>query len=100
MREAAILSALKAVTDPEIGINIVDLGLVYGATQTRDGIEIVMTLTNPSCPLAEMLADEVEDALRASFPDAPSIHVEFVRDPPWSPSRMSELARQQLGYGA
>jgi metal-sulfur cluster biosynthetic enzyme len=92
-----LLQALKAVNDPEIGINIVDLGLVYRAERKPDGIEVAITLTTPSCPLGEMLLEETREALRSRFPDAPSIHVELVRSPPWSPDRMSEAARRQLG---
>jgi metal-sulfur cluster biosynthetic enzyme len=96
MTDHDLLEPLKSVNDPEIGINIVDLGLVYRASRTAAGIEVALTLTTPSCPLGEMLAEEVRDALRKAFPDAPSIEVDLVWDPPWSPDRMSEAARQQL----
>jgi metal-sulfur cluster biosynthetic enzyme len=91
------MQALKAVNDPEIGINIVDLGLVYRAERKGDGIEVALTLTTPSCPLGEMMVEEARAVLHERFPDAPSIHVELVRSPPWSPDRMSEAARRQLG---
>jgi metal-sulfur cluster biosynthetic enzyme len=92
-----LLEALKAVNDPEIGINIVDLGLVYRAERKTSGIEVGIALTTPSCPLGEMLLEEAREALRRRFPEAPSIRVELVRWPPWSPERMSEAARRQLG---
>ena len=92
-----VLQALKSVNDPELGINIVDLGLVYHAARKQDGIEVILTLSTPTCPLGEMLMDEVRDALRAQFPDTRSIRVELVWDPPWSPDRMSEAGRRALG---
>ena len=91
-----VLKTLRAVLDPEIGINIVDLGLVYRAQRTAAGIEVALTLTTPSCPLGEMLTDQVRDVLCNAFPDVPSIEVDLVWDPPWSPERMSEGARNQL----
>jgi metal-sulfur cluster biosynthetic enzyme len=92
-----VLQVLRGVNDPEIGINIVDLGLVYRAEHGPDGIEVALSLTTPSCPLGEMLVEEAREALHQRFPDAPSVHVELVWDPPWSPDRMSEAARRQLG---
>src|SRR5215813_5817542 len=91
-----LLEALKGVNDPELGINIVDMGLVYRAVRTPAGIEVAFTLTTPSCPLGELLAEETREVLRRQFADAPSIQVELVWDPPWSPDRMSEAARQLL----
>lgn len=97
MSDNDVLQALRGVNDPEIGINIVDLGLVYRAERTPDGIDVAFSLTTPSCPLGEMLIDEAREVLQRRFPDAASIHVELVWDPPWSPDRMSEAARRQLG---
>ena len=91
-----LLEALKGVNDPELGINIVDMGLVYRAVRTPAGIEVAFTLTTPSCPLGELLAEETREVLRRQFADAPSIQVELVWDPPWSPDRMSEGARRLL----
>ena len=91
-----LLEALKGVNDPELGINIVDMGLVYRAVRTPAGIEVAFTLTTPSCPLGELLAEEAREVLRRQFSDAPSIQVELVWDPPWSPDRMSEAARRLL----
>jgi metal-sulfur cluster biosynthetic enzyme len=92
------LAALRAVKDPEIGINIVDLGLVCRAERHGDGIEVQLTPSSPSCPLSAMLAEEARQVLQAAFPDATSIEVELVWDPPWTPERMSEDARRQLGW--
>jgi metal-sulfur cluster biosynthetic enzyme len=95
--DSDVLQALKAVNDPEIGINIVDLGLVYRAERRPEGIDVAITLTTPACPLGEMLVEETREALHRRFPDAASVHVELVWSPPWTPDRMSEAARRQLG---
>jgi len=92
-----VLAALKGVTDPEIGVNIVDLGLVYRAERGPAGLDVALTLSTRSCPLSEMIIEEVRQALRANFADAPAIKVELVWDPPWTPDRMSETARRLLG---
>lgn len=97
MSNPKVLAALKGVTDPEIGVNIVDLGLVYRAEHGPEGIEVTLTLSTRSCPLSEMIVEEVREALRANFADAPAIKVELVWDPPWTPDRMSEAARRLLG---
>lgn len=91
-----VLNALKNVIDPEIGLNIVDLGLVYRAEIGLQGIEIALTMSTPSCPLSEMIIDEVRGVLHANFPHVPAVSVELVWDPPWTPDRMSEAARQLL----
>jgi len=92
-----ILLALKKVIDPELGINVVDLGLVCRAEHVLDAIEVALAMTSPACPLGEMIVESAKLALEESFPDASSIHVELIRDQPWSPERMSEDGRRQLG---
>ncbi len=92
-----ILAALKTVIDPELGINIVDLGLVYDAVRNANGIDIALTMTTPACPLGEMMREEIKLTLRDRFPDTPAVRVELVWDPPWSPELMSEDSRRQLG---
>ena len=92
-----ILAALKTVIDPELGVNIVDLGLIYRAARTANGIDIEVTMTTPACPLGEMMTDEIKLVLRDRFPDTPDVRVELVWDPPWSPELMSEESRRQLG---
>lgn len=94
---AEVLTALKKVIDPELGTNIVDLGLVYHASLNASGIDIALTMTTPACPLGEMMSEEIKSVLRDRFPDAPHVHVELVWDPPWSADMMSEEARRQLG---
>ena len=92
-----VLAALKTVIDPELGINIVDLGLVYRTAHNANGIDIALTMTTPACPLGEMMSEEIKLVLRDRFPDTPDVRVELVWDPPWSPELMSEESRRQLG---
>lgn len=93
----AIEAALRTVFDPEIPVNIYELGLIYGIEVTEDGkAEIRMTLTAPACPVAGMLVQEVAE--KAGRVDGVSTaHVELVWDPPWTPDRMSEAAKLELG---
>lgn len=97
MNSPDVLEALKGVKDPELGVNIVDLGLVYRAELGPEGIEVALTLSTPSCPLGEMIVEEAREALRTKFANSPLIHVDLVWDPPWTPERMSEAARRILG---
>jgi metal-sulfur cluster biosynthetic enzyme len=94
MSEDDVRLALKSVIDPELGINIVDLGLVYRVTATADAIDVAMTMTTPSCPLGEMLMLEAAEAVRERFPEVPVVRVELVWKPPWSPDLMSAEGRQ------
>lgn len=96
-REDAVRDALAAVLDPELGINIVDLGLVYGIEATAERIAVTMTMTTPACPLGELLAEEAARAIRSRVGPGPTIDVCLVWDPPWSPARMTAEARRQLG---
>ncbi len=93
----AITSCLKNVIDPELGINVVDLGLIYNVLIDANKISVDMTLTTPGCPMAGMLAGSVEQAVRQAFEEA-DVEVSLIWDPPWTPDRLSEAARQQLGY--
>ncbi|HWP25470.1 MAG TPA: metal-sulfur cluster assembly factor [Xanthobacteraceae bacterium] len=90
-----LLAVLQRINDPEFGMSIVDLGLVYRAACSPEGIDIALTLTTPSCPLGETLVAQIRTQLHHRFPDAPPINVELVWDPPWTPDRMSlELRRR------
>lgn len=92
-----ILDALRDVIDPEIGINIADLGLVYSA-QERDGqIQVTMTMTTAACPMGNMLKDQARNAIKRKFQDIKSVDVELVWAPPWNPGMMSEAAKRKLG---
>ena len=95
--EERIVAALRTVFDPEIPVNIYDLGLVYGLDVAADGaVAIRMTLTAPACPVAGAMPGLVESAVR-QVAGVTSVTVELVWEPPWSKERMSEEARLQLG---
>lgn len=93
----AITSCLENVIDPELGINVVALGLIYNIHINGNKISVDMTLTTPGCPMAGVLAGSVEQAVRQAFEGA-DVEVSLIWDPPWTPDRLSEKARQQLGY--
>jgi FeS assembly SUF system protein len=96
--ENIIVSALKTVYDPEIPVDIYELGLIYSVDVAEGGaVKIRMTLTSPACPVAGSLPGEVEGKVRA-VPGVSSAEVELVWDPPWDQDRMSEAARVKLGF--
>jgi FeS assembly SUF system protein len=93
-----IEGALKTVYDPEIPVNIYDMGLIYGVDIDSAGNVIIqMTLTSPGCPVAGYMPSEVERKV-FDIPGVVSCRVDLVWDPPWDPSRMSEAAKLQLGF--
>ncbi len=94
----AVVEAVSSVYDPEIPVNIYELGLIYdvSVSDSRD-VEILMTLTSPMCPVAESLPIEVESRVRG-VDDVNDVHVELTWDPPWTPEMMSEAAKLELGF--
>ena len=93
-----VLGMLRSVIDPELGVNIVDLGLVYDVTVSAEGgVVIEMTLTTPGCPLGGFLDDQIRACL-AQLPQVQRVEVELVWEPPWEPAAMSDAAREQLGW--
>ncbi|MGH3394289.1 MAG: metal-sulfur cluster assembly factor [Streptosporangiaceae bacterium] len=96
---ALLRELLRDVIDPEIGINIVDLGLVYEARLPGDGVAVVvMTLTTPGCPLSGYLDDAIHECLFGT-PGVSEVDVQIVWDPPWDPDEMlSDWAKEQLGW--
>ncbi len=96
--EAKVRDALRNVYDPEIPMNIVDLGLLYGFSWADDGaLTVRMTMTSPGCPAVEELVQEVEKTARGAS-GAPAVKVDIVWEPPWGPERMTDFARRQFGY--
>lgn len=92
-----VLAALKTVYDPEMPVNIYELGLIYGVSVDEQGrAEIRMTLTAPNCPVAGTLPGDVERAVRA-VPGIAGVKLELTFDPPWTKDRMSEAAKLALG---
>jgi len=96
--EARVREALKSIYDPEIPMNIIDLGLIYAIGWKAPGeLEVRMTMTSPGCPAVEQLVAEVEK-VAATAAGAERAKVEVVWEPPWGPERMSDFAKRQFGY--
>lgn len=93
-----ILGWLKTVIDPEAGINIVDMGLIYDVRWVSNKLTLIMTMTSPACPVGDMLVEEVESCLRSHMSSETDIEVEISFNPLWDPSMMSEVARQSFGW--
>jgi FeS assembly SUF system protein len=92
-----VITALREIFDPEIPVNIYDLGLIYGVEVSPDGAAVVtMTLTTPHCPVAESMPAEVEMRV-AAVPGIRDAEVNLVWDPPWDPQKMSDEAKLELG---
>lgn len=96
--EDEVRSALEYVIDPEVGINIVDLGLVYDIAIEQRQVKLTMTMTTPACPLSEHIKQDAQHNVLARCPGAVGVQTELVWDPPWSPKMMSAQARQQMGW--
>lgn len=101
LAEESVYAALRQVQDPELFVNIVDLGLVYEVRVTEaDGksdIHVKMTMTSPACPVGPQLVEEVQDAIASLGEAVGKVTVEMVMSPPWTPDRMTEQARDELG---
>ena len=90
-----VLHVLRGIVDPEIGINVVDLGLVYRADRTADAIDVAMTMTARTCPLGELIMEETRASLLQHFPGL-RIATSLVWDPPWTPDMMTTQGRESL----
>lgn len=98
MSEDDVREALKTVQDPEAGMSIVDLGLVYGIRIVSGKVQVDMTMTSPACPVAPYLVDESTAAIRAIAPAGTDVQVDLVWEPPWTPDRMSPEAQGRFGW--
>jgi metal-sulfur cluster biosynthetic enzyme len=94
----AVLDALKLVLDPEVGINVVDLGLVYDVSVIENAVTIEMTLTTPGCPLHASIEAAVRRTIETRHPDVQDIALNLVWDPPWDTDRITPEGRMQLGW--
>lgn len=93
-----VYEILRAVIDPEIGVNIVDLGLVYEVVVEDGRVAVTMTLTSPACPMGAHLADESRQAIEAAVGPAVEVDLQLAWEPAWSPEMMSDEARRLLGW--
>jgi FeS assembly SUF system protein len=95
--EEAVLDVLKNVYDPEIPVNVVDLGLIYDVAVDDDVVNVKMTLTAPGCPMHETMSRTAEMAIE-TLDGVKEAHVEMVWDPPWTPERLTDEGRRLLGF--
>ena len=94
-----LIAAISTVIDPEAGMNLVDLGLIYDVALDDDRVTITMTMTTAACPMGDYLVDAVRDAIAARYPtQLASVDVVVTFDPPWTPDRMSDAARAKFGW--
>lgn len=96
--EERVREALRSVDDPEVGMNIVDLGLVYRIDVAPELVRVELTMTTPACPMGDLITENADRAVRAALPDSVAVEVALVWDPPWTPDLMSESARQTFGW--
>lgn len=93
-----IEAALRNVIDPEVGVNIVDLGLIYETRRRADEVTVIMTMTTPACPMTEMIVSDVKSMLFRFGPTIKDVHVELVWEPPWTSEMISAEAQEQMGW--
>lgn len=99
MQSDEVLDALRQVIDPEVGVDVVELGLVYDV-RVEDGVAHVdLTMTSRACPLADLLVEQAREAIRGALPGLRDVEVTLVWEPVWTSKRMSPLAKQLLGWG-
>ena len=96
--DEAVREALRRVDDPEAGMNIVDLGLVYGVEVGAETVHVDLTMTTAACPMAEMITDEARDVIVSITPPGTRIDVELVWEPPWTPDKMTGIAKEHFGW--
>jgi len=93
-----VARALEKVVDPEVALNIVDVGLVYGVVVRDKRIDVNVTMTSAACPVTDIIVDDVENELDRVLPPELKLHVELVWEPAWTPQRMSAKARAFMGW--
>lgn len=94
----SILKLLKTIIDPETGINIVDMGLIYEVAPSEEGVFIKMGMTSAACPMGDLILADMNRALRTIYVTPNKIDIEVTFNPPWEPSMMSESARKEFGW--
>lgn len=98
LTEDQVRGALRSVDDPEVGINIVDLGLVYRIDITAEYVRVEMTMTTQACPMGDLITENARKAVLGLLPENMEVDVVLVWEPFWTPDRMSESAKQTLGW--
>jgi metal-sulfur cluster biosynthetic enzyme len=94
-----VFEALHQVEDPELGMDIVELGLVYDVAVDGPTVKVTHTLTSMGCPAGPMIQEDIDSAVRSNFEAVENVELELTWDPPWTPERMSDDAKFILGFG-
>ena len=98
MTEEEAREALKLVEDPEAGMNIVDLGLVYEIDVAPEAVRVDMTMTTAACPMADMITGEARSVIDRIVPEGTAVEIRLVWDPPWTPDKMTGIAKEHFGW--
>ena len=98
--EDTVRDALRQVDDPEAGMNVVDLGLVYAVEVAADAVHVDITMTSAACPMADLIVERARSAIAAIVPPGTAVDVRLVWDPPWTPDKMTGFAREHFGWTA
>lgn len=96
LNRETMYETLKNIYDPEVGINIVDMGLVYGVDVEANKVSVIMTLTSPGCPAGPQILSQIDSAIKG-VEGVEDVDIQVVWSPPWTPDMLSEEARDQLG---
>ena len=96
--DEAVREALRQVDDPEAGMNIVELGLVYGVDVSADAVRVDMTMTTTACPMTDMITDQARNVIAAIVPEGTAVDIRLVWDPPWTPDKMTGIAKEHFGW--
>lgn len=97
--EQRIYTALQSVTDPEVGENLIDLGLIYGIQIQNNIAKVTFSMTSQACPMSEMVIENIHDTVSKVLADNTALELDLVWEPEWEPTMMSEQAKQRLGWG-
>ncbi|TFW71634.1 hydroxylase [Methylotenera oryzisoli] len=98
--EQRIYTALQSVIDPEIGENLIDLGLIYGIRIQNNIAKVTFSMTSHACPMSEIVIESIHDSVSKTLTDHIELELDLVWEPPWEPAMMSEQAKQRLGWGS
>jgi metal-sulfur cluster biosynthetic enzyme len=96
--DEAVREALRQVDDPEAGMNIVDLGLVYEIDVAPQAVRVDMTMTTAACPMADMITEEARSVIERVVPEGAAVEIRLVWDPPWTPDKMTGIAKEHFGW--
>jgi metal-sulfur cluster biosynthetic enzyme len=94
-----VIEAMRQVEDPELGMDIVDLGLLYDVEVDGAKVKLIHSLTSMGCPAGPMIQEDMDATVRATFPDVEDVEIELTWEPPWTPEKMSDDAKFILGFG-